>query len=617
MFQNDSGSSRNTGFIPAGVAVLCLCLMTSALLQAQQASLPQELIVYPQLIVYNGKIITCDDQDSLVSALAIRDGKFLSVGDDDRILRLSGPNTEKIDLEGKSVVPGFMDTHLHQAFVGNVSKLGARGRITFRDKQSGLDEIRQLVEASPPGEWITLSAPRNPGFFATTRKDLDPISPDNPLFMVTVGAGVLANSRALEFADIPADTPGLVKDPETGEPTGQLVGWAAGIMIYETRPWPPMRELIPRQKQMFSKMNAEGLTTIMARAEGLSVSVFKELWRNQELTARVRVAHEFLRMNPLGEKFLRRLGNLSGFGDEWFKIIGTTVMPVDGSDGEGAALTATPKMTLRDSYSFGVFGQNKWMGFGYGHTDPHDWDDLPQELKEKSEWHNIILANRYGWNVTAVHSAGDESTRITLKAYEAANQEKPLEGRWGIDHQPHQTEETIALIKKLNVIPSFYYFSAGGRGIDNLIYIYGADRVSDMMPLNTFIEQGMMPVAEADTSTYPFYAPLYNIENFVTRMDPQSDTGRVLGTGEKITRMHALYMYTKWSARYSADEHQLGTIEAGKLADLVVLKGDFLTVPEDRIFEDLPVVMTIVGGKIVYQVTDKVPSNEPEARRRF
>ncbi len=616
MFQDAFCNRRTKSFIP-GVAVVCLCLMSPGLLRGQQASLPAELISYPQIIVYNGKIITCDDEESVVSALAIRDGKFLAVGNDDRVLRLAGPDTEKIDLEGKSVVPGFMDTHLHQAFVGNVSKQGDSGRITFKDKQSGLEEIRQLIEASPPGQWITLSAPRNPAFFSTTRKDLDPISPNNPLFLVTVGAGVLANTRALELAQIPSDTPGLVKDPETGEPTGELVGWAAGIMIYETRPWPPLRDLIPRQKQLFAKMNAEGLTTIIARAEGLSVSVFRELWLSKELTARVRVAHEFLRMNPNGEAFLRRLGNLSGFGDEWFKIIGTTVMPVDGSDFEGAALSATPKLRQLETGAFGDFGQNKWIGYGYGHKNPHDWDDLPQEVKERSEYRNILLANRYGWNVTSVHSAGDESTRITLMAYEAANQEKPLEGRWGIDHQPQQTEETIALIKKLNIIPSFYYFSAGGRNIDTMRYLYGADRLSQMVPLNTFIEEGIMPVAEADTSQYPFYAPLYNIENFVTRKDPQADDERVLGTEEKITRMQALKMYTKWAARYSGDEHQLGTIEPGKLGDLVVLDGDFFSVPEDRIFEELPVVMTLVGGQIVYQTTDKVPSNKPEARRRF
>ena len=586
----------------------------SGVSQAQQSSLPPEVMAYADLVLHNGKIITADDSETVVSAAAIRDGKFLAVGNNSRILSMAGPDTGKIDLQGKSVVPGFIDTHLHQAFVAQLSKSANSGRVTFKDRESGLEELRSLIEATPAGQWVTLRAPRSRVFYDVTLKDLDPVSPHNPVYFVTQGAEVLANSLALEIANIPPDTPGMVKDPDTGEPTGQLVLWAAGIMLYETLPWPPLRDFIQPQKEMFSKMNAEGLTTIIARAQGLSISVFKELWRNQELTARVRVAHEFLRLNPNGEAYLKRLGNLSGFGDDWFKIIGTTVMPVDGADGDGASLTATPRLRLNDNTAFGKLGHNRWIGYGKQEENPNEWDSVPQAVKEKTEYQNIILANRYGWNITSVHSAGDEATRVTLKAYEDANREKPLTGRWGIDHQPLQTPETMALIKKLNVIPSFYYFTPGGGGLDGMVYQYGADRVSRMVPVNSFLKEGILPVAEADTSRYPFYAPMYNLEAFVTRKNPQTDDGRVYGQAEKITRMQALYMYTKWAARYTGEEDLLGTIEPGKLADLVVLDGDFFSVPEDEMFEKLPVVMTIVGGKIVYQTTHKTPSNKPEPR---
>ena len=477
-------------------------------------------MAYADMVLHNGQIITADDDESVVSAVAIRDGKFLAVGDDDRILSMADSDTRKIDLQGKSVVPGFIDTHLHQAFVSQISKLGNSGRVTFRDKQSGLEEVKRLVEASPPGDWVTLRGPRARVFYDLTRKDIDPLSPNNPVYIITQGAEVLANTLALDIANIPPGTPGMVVDPQTGEPTGQLVLWAAGVMIYDAMPWPPLRDFIEPQKAMFSKMNAEGLTTIIARAQGLTVSVFKELWKNQELTARVRVAHEFLRLNPNGEAYLKRLGNLSGFGDDWFKIIGTTVMPVDGADGDGASLTATPRLNLNERTAFGKFGHNRWIGYGHEEETPNEWEDLPQEAKEKTEYQNIILANRYGWNITSVHSAGDEATRVTLKAYEDASREKPLEGRWGIDHQPMQTAETIALIKKLNVIPSFYYFTPGGAGLPGMVYQYGADRVSQMVPMNTFIKEGILPTAEADTSRYPFFAPMYNLELFVTRKDP-------------------------------------------------------------------------------------------------
>ena len=147
-----------------------------------------------------------------------------------------------------------------------------------------------------------------------------------------------------------------------------------------------------------------------------------------------------------------------------------------------------------------------------------------------------------------------------------------------------------------------------------MVYQYGADRVSRMVPMNTFIKEGILPTAEADTSRYPFFAPMYNLELFVTRKDPQSDDNRVYGTDEKLSRLQALYTYTKWAARYTGEEDLLGTIEPGKLADVAVLDGDFFSVPEDQMFEQLPVVMTIVGGKIVYQTTNKTPSNTPEPR---
>ncbi len=599
---------------PFWVLVLGVWLM-SGMGQAQQASLPPEVVAYADMVLYNGKIITADDQQSIESAIAIRGGKFLAVGSDDRILQMAGPRTQRIDLQGKSVVPGFIDTHLHQAWSGNVAKRGQSGRVAFTTKESGLEDIRQLVEATAPGEWISLTAPRNVGFFAVTRKDLDPISPNNPIVLVTQGTDTTVNSVALNLAKLPLDTPGLVKDPATGEPTGQLWGGAAGVVIYETKPWPPMRELLPDQKERLAKANSEGLTMIIGRTQGLTISLLKELWANNELTARVRGAVEFLRLNPNGEAFLKRFGNLSGFGDDMFKIIGATVGPVDGSPGDGAGLSSLSKLRQRDTDAFGAFGQNKWLGHGYGGTSPMEWDDVPLEEKKKSEFYNVILANRYGWNITAVHSTGDESTRITLKAYEAANAEKPLEGRWGIDHQPMQTADTTALMKKLNVIPSFYYYTPGGRGIDNMVYLYGADRVNDMVPVRSFLQEGILPVYEADTLSYPFFAPLYNLEMFVTRKNPQAeDPGRVFGEHEKLSRMEALYMMTKWAARYTNEEDILGTIEPGKLADLVVLGGDFLRVPEEQIFEGLPVLMTIVGGKIVYQTDHKVPTNEPEQR---
>lgn len=153
-------------------------------------------------------------------------------------------------------------------------------------------------------------------------------------------------------------------------------------------------------------------------------TVIKELWAKGELTIRVRLALEFMRLNPNGKAFLKRVGNFSGFGDEWFRVIGTSVGPVDGASGDGANLSAQAKIQWAENDAFGDFGQNKWLGHGFGHKSPHEFDDVPLAIKEQTEWQNIQLANRYGWNITSIHSTGDESTRITLLAYQTANQER-------------------------------------------------------------------------------------------------------------------------------------------------------------------------------------------------
>ena len=565
----------------AFVAVSCLTALI-----AQQA-LPPEVLRYADKILYNGKILTADDQFTMAQGVAIRDGKFLAVGTNQQILLLSGPATQKFNLEGKSVVPGFFDTHLHGAWVGNIAKGGRQGRVTFEDKDRTLAEIRKLAEEAASGEWLRFSSPRTKNFFSVTRQDLDAVSPDNPVVIITRSQELVANSLALKLANLSRDAPGLVKDPQTGEPTGQVFGLAAGVLTYESVPVPEMTEqMLEDQKTVFKRLNSQGLTTIIGRGQGLTISILKELWQHRELTARVRIAHEFTRMNPNVEAYLKRIGNLSGFGDEWMKIIGATVQPVDGATGDGAALSAKRKIRRHpeDPYEWGA---NKWIGYG----------PMEQDIaKEQTEWRNIILANRYGWNITSVHSQGDLGTQLLLEAYADADKEKSIRGRrFGFDHGLLRTRENLELAKKLDVIPSIgpKYLFMGAP--ENLIFLYGADAVHEMTPVKSLIEMGIKPVLEADIAG-DYSAPLWLLEKLSTRKD---EKGVVWGRQEKISRQEALWMKTSWAARYSGDEKILGTIEAGKLADLVVLDGDYMTVPAEEISE-MPIAQTIVHGRVVY-----------------
>jgi len=575
----------------AATSVFLLILIgTTPSLRVEAQQLPSEVIAYADMVLYNGKVLTVDESFSVAEAVAIRDGKFLAVGETARILAMAGPNTRKIDLLGKTVTPGFIDTHLHQAWVAQYSKSGLEGRVRFADVASGLEEIKKIVERTPPGEWIFLSGPRNKVMFTVTRQDLDPISPDNPVAISLSTAEAVINTAAMKAAGIRADIPGVLTDSQTGEPNGQVRQAAVGILSYEMKPekWPNIGQLVPQQKERLFKYAAQGLTTIMGRAQGTSISVLRELWEQGDLPTRVRIAHEFIMYNPNPEAYLRRVGNLRNLGDDWMRIIGLTVGPVDGISPVGGILTFRPKLReakVAGGDVFFPFGQNKWSE---GHEGEEDWTKYSTERKA------VILANRYGWNVTAQHSTGDLSTSIYLDAYEEARREKPLEGRWGLDHMEWQTPDTIRRMKELEIIPSFY--ARMFMNPENQIYQYGPDRLQETVPIKTMIDAGLKPVAEADTGPSKYSAPLFLIQKFITRTD---EKGRIWNAKEAITLEQALRMYTSWAARYSQEEEKLGSVEPGKLADLVVLDGDLIRVEADQI-SAIPVVMTVVGGNVIY-----------------
>jgi predicted amidohydrolase YtcJ len=558
---------------------LALVLMAGTLPTAAQ-DLPPEVIAYADLVLYNGKILTADEQFTMVEAVAIRDGKFLATGSNDTILAMAGPETRRIDLEDRSVVPGLIDTHLHSAWVTRPPGAGDGDgpQINYDTLESALEGLRTRVQAARPGEVIALSGPSND--IVTEELNvtlLDEIAPRNMLWIEASNDQIAANSLVLKR--IPANTPGIVRD-ENGQMTGQLRGAAAGVPTFELEPWPEVESLLESQKSTFRLHNEMGLTTLMGRAGGLSVSVFRDLMMRDELTIRVRVAHHFLRQNGQAEAYLKRLGNLTDVGNDMFKIIGTSVQVVDGTAGNGSAATSQAKINMVPGDPYGPFGMNKWEESG----------DLAT-----SDRQSIILANRYGWSVSSLHSSGDLSNTLLLEVFEEAHREKSLVGRhFGIDHGMMLEPEHYGKIKEMGVIPSLY--SKALYNNDKLVHMYGMDAVYKMQPVKSLIEAGIRPVAEAD-SRGRYAAPLYNMQRWITRQD---DKGRQLDPDEKASREEVLYMYTLWAAAYSGEEDILGSIEPGKLADLVVMGGDYLTFPEEDL-DKLRVLMTVVGGQVVHE----------------
>jgi predicted amidohydrolase YtcJ len=563
-----------------------------------QTKLPDAVIRYADIVLFNGKVLTADEKFTIAQAVAIRDGKFLAVGRTQDIMALAGPKTEKIDLSGRSAIPGFVETHLHQAHVGNGATERGRKRLEMATVESAIEELKGEVKGTPPGEWVIVGGPRNQVFYTLNRTQLDAIAPANPLVIINMNEESLANSLGLKALNIPLETPGYIRDPSTGEPTGHLARWASGTMIYERLPWPPMtEEMLTQQKNILKNLHSRGITSLGGRARGLAITIYNTLQRRGELNMRIRVAPEFLRLNGNAEGILKRMGNLVGFGGDFFKIIGATVEPLDGITQDGAALSIQPKIRRSQGDVFGPHGPNLWTDFG---------PNTLQSTKEQTEWNNIQIAAKYGWNITSMHSTGDKASEILLEAYRDAHRQNPIgEMRFGIDHGLMQSQQNMDMMAEMGIIPSVgMIFQFRKDTIDRLIYSFGADAVHKMTPVKSLINRGIKVVAESDTLEEPFVNPLWQMGKFMTRTDHR---GRVWNEQERVSREDVLYMYTSWAARYHWDEKVLGTIEVGKLADVAILGGDYMAVAPEAL-ETMPVEMTILDGKIVYRKGDAGPS---------
>ncbi len=556
---------------------------------AQQA-LPPEVIAYADVVLHNGKILTADDRFTIVQAVAIRDGKFLAVGRDARILAMAGPETQEIDLRGQTVVPGFLDTHMHldDYAIRDLLLLGKgidwegeilRSALWWKDAAMAIRDIEKAVKASQPGEWIYLIArddwPYNwlDGF---TMEALDAISPHNPVAIcgnVGVQTPVVVNSQALELAKVPARMPGLSSDG-SARISGQAANYFGGKVL---RWLIPIEEKLPWLRDRLKWANSWGLTLVETRIRPSHFSALRELWLNQEMTVRFRVSFP-------GEIDVSKVGNMTDIGDDFLRITGGPA----GALGNNAI--GGPMMSFQQP-------QRVLPGLSQRRAEGARLRSYPPERRA-----NLIKTLRYGWSVPNTHVSGDLAVAEFLSAVEEAISNpvvKSSNQRLTIDHLPQVRLEEIQKMKEMGVMPSISpWFVLTEQTISNTVYMYGADRVNEMLPMKSYIKAGIKPSLEADGGWDPGGRPLWKIMKAITHKGDKD--GRVWNPDERVTRQEALWMSTNWSAETVGDGDKLGSIEPGKLADLVVLERDYMTVPEDEI-SDIAIEMTIVGGKVVFE----------------
>ncbi|MGV3135695.1 amidohydrolase [Brevibacillus agri] len=531
-------------------------------------------------VFLNGHVVTVDAQDRIAEAVAIKGNRIVAVGTTEQIKKLIEPETNIIDLQGKSLLPGFIDAHLHITIYGT-NKLGvdckARG---IRSIEELLAALRERAETTPEGEWV-----RACGFDENlmieqrypTRAELDAVSGKHPIFVMrTCAHHSVANSRALERAGYDKQTPdpqgGRIDRDGQGELTGFLVE-TAHMKMFELAAFSEA-EYKEGLRLASEDFVAAGITSVHD-AGGYGPDNYRAMQKAvQAGDVKVRIYAIICALNQ-SEDFVRRMidaGMVTGTGDERFRI-GPAKVFTDGA-------SIAPTMAMREPFD----------------SRPGDCGILYYEQDEL----NTILgeAHAKGFQITA-HAQGDRAIDMLLTCFETALAAHPRKNhRHRIEHAGVSSPDLLARMARLGVVPipnPAFIYDHGDSYVKNI-----GERVGHMFPARGQADLGIIAAGASDCPVTDFN-PLIGIHAAVNR---RSKTGQPVGTNQRVTVMEAIRMFT-WNGAYASFEEGIkGSIEPGKLADLVVLNGNILSHPHERI-KELKVEQTMIDGKIVYQCQDE------------
>lgn len=545
------------------------------------------------LILHNGRIVTVDQKFSIQQAIAIQGGRITAVGTNEAVLRAErGARTRMIDLAGRAVLPGLIDSHVHPQGAGQSE---FRRRLPKFDSFAAVQSyIRERARTTPKGQWIVV-----PRTFPTrlkemrmpTREVLD-VTTEHPV-MFDASYVVVANTYALKHSGITRDTanpPGgeIVKDAR-GEPNGILKNAQRLLKGLRGNDSFTEAESVDALEGMLKRYVAAGLTSIIDRAltpDG--IERYRKLKSAGRLPLRVAMTWRIDASAPAEQlvKQIRESPLRGGEGDDWLRL-SVFKVTLDGGMTIGTAYQRHP---------YGPFGRQL-----YGKTNP---DDRGQLFVEPAKLTAAMRAARdKGFALTA-HSQGGGAIDALLDTFEALNRERPLAPtRSHLMHASFQSPEAIARAARMGVLadvqPAWLYLD--GPALEK---VFGNEGMRYFFPLRSYLRGGVTIAGGSDhmigwdkNGAVNPYNPFLGMWTAVTR---RMVDGRVLHAEERSGREQALRMYTIWGARMQKAEAAKGSLEPGKLADLVVIDRDYLTCPEEQI-QNIEPVMTIIGGKVAWE----------------
>lgn len=526
-------------------------------------------------IFLDGAVITVDPQNTVAEAIVIEDNKILYVGSNEEAMKYINTETEVINLNGRSVVPGFIDAHNHLGLCGmNMLSVDCRSPKVkcIADIQN---LIRERAKVTPKGEWIRgwgynhtrLEEQRHP-----TRWELDEASPDHPVMISRICGHIsVSNSIALEKGSITDETPspeGGFIERENNRVNGVMKETAHNYMMKVALPTED--ELSNGFAMVNDKLISEGITSIH-EAGGYGYVQMKAMQTaSKQGKVKLRV-YAILFSFIENDKFVNdytKCGLYTGFGDEKFRI-GPIKLMIDGSSSGPTAATIKPY-----------------------NSNPNDSGILCYSQEEVDNL--LIPAHKAGYQIT-VHAVGDRAVTVMTNTIEKALTLYPRENsRHRIEHCALVNPELVAKIKKLGIVPipqpAFLYEFGDGYVIN-----YGEERVNQMFTCRSWKDNGIISAGSSDNPV-TYSNPLIGMHLAVNRV---TQSGAPISQDERISIQDALRMYTYNGAYASFEEDIKGSLEVGKLADLVVLSDSLYDVPKDKI-KDVCVDMTIIDGETVY-----------------
>ena len=541
---------------------LVRCLTLAAAMFATPA-----LAQIPDTVLLNGKIVTLEASGTL-EALAVADGKIVATGTSDEIGKLAGPMTRRIDLGGRTVIPGLIDSHMHaiRAALFYATEVNWIGTRTIPE---AMERIAEKAKAAKPGEWIIVAGGWTPPQFAEKRRptqaELVAAAPDNPVYIQLFYSNILLTPAGFKALNIEKDEDVPPRGKLERDAQGNLTGWISGDNptisgLFDRLPLPTFEQSVAGTRAFFRELNRLGITGVSDPGGfNLVASSYQPLfrvWRDRTLTVRV-----------IYSLFAQRRGKEL----EDIKEL-TAMLPMGFGD---------------DMLRFNGIGENvAWAMYN---------NDAPTEAQKEQYYEIARWAAARGMTLTQ-HWNNNKSVGHLLDVFERVNREIPIAPlRWSIAHLNDATPDHLARMKALGV----------GWLMQNAMYFQGEaflrERGNEVMrltpPIRTALNMGLVVGGGTDAHRVMSYNPFVSLQWMID--------GRTVGglatrdADETPTREEALRLYTQGSAWFTFDEAKRGTLKVGKLADLAVLSKDYMSVPAAEVGA-LTSLLTMVGGRIVY-----------------